>query len=151
MSEDGHSTGGKVRYTPLCKGWIVMVRLPLISSGPEFQHWGVKPIYFQLTLFKESVLTLLKLDMEQDSKFQTMAMEGDNKSDEENGGSQEVNISKPKSDYFETLCKTLSSGYCILIISIYLVIVVNNFTENKGDHSPHIEVSVNVCVYNWKL
>ena len=99
--------------------------------------------YFQLTLFKESVLTLLKLDMEQDSKFQTMAMEGDNKSDEENG-SQEVNISKPKSDYFETLCKTLSSGYCILIISIYLVIVVNNFTENKGDHSPHIEVSVNV-------
>ena len=148
MSEDGHSTGGKVRYTihptALCKGWIVMVRLPLISSGPESQHWGVKPIYFQLTLFKESVLTLLKLDMDQDSKFQTMAMEGDNKSDEENGGSQEVNISKPKSDYFETLCKTLSSGYCILIISIYLVIVVNNFTENKGDHSPHIEVSVNV-------
>ena len=108
----------------------------------------MKPIYFQLTLFKESVLTLLKLDMEQDSKFQTMAMEGDNKSDEENGGSQEVNISKPKSDYFETLCKTLSSGYCILIISIYLVIVVNNFTENKGDHSPHIEVRTHVRVYN---
>ena len=50
MSEDGHSTGGKVRYTihptALCKGWIVMVRLPLISTGPESQHWGVKPIIF---------------------------------------------------------------------------------------------------------
>ena len=40
-------------------------------------------------------------------------------------------------DYVENLLKTLSSSYCILIISIYLVIIINIFAQTPIDEIDH--------------
>ena len=40
-------------------------------------------------------------------------------------------------DYVENLLKTLSSSYCILIISIYLVIIINIFAQTPIEEIDH--------------
>ena len=44
-----------------------------------------------------------------------------------------------QSDYFDVLYRTLSSGYCMLVITVYLVIVLNNFTKHRGKSYPDME------------
>ena len=42
-------------------------------------------------------------------------------------------------DYFEVLYRTLSSGYCMLVITVYLVIVLNNFTKHQRNSYSDME------------
>ena len=42
-------------------------------------------------------------------------------------------------EYLDILYRTLSSGYCMLVISVYLVIVLNNFTKNRTQSYPDME------------
>ena len=45
-------------------------------------------------------------------------------------------------DFFEVLYRTLSSAYCMLVIAVYLVIVLNNFTKNRSKSYPEMEPTV---------
>ena len=42
-------------------------------------------------------------------------------------------------DFFQVLYRTLSSAYCMLVIAVYLVIVLNNFTKNRRKSYPDME------------
>ena len=61
--------------------------------------------------------------------------------DEKDGKIREIEKEKTLLEYCEILLRSLSSGYCLLLISIYLVIIVNNFTQNSNTHYFDIEVS----------
>ena len=62
--------------------------------------------------------------------------------DEKDGKIREIEKEKTLLEYYEILLRSLSSGYCLLLISIYLVIVVNNFTQNSNTHYFDVEVSL---------
>ena len=62
--------------------------------------------------------------------------------DEKDGKIREIEKEKTLLEYCEILLRSLSSGYCLLLISIYLVIIVNNFTQNSNTHYFDVEVSL---------
>jgi len=59
--------------------------------------------------------------------------------DEKDGKIREIEKEKTLLEYCEILLRSLSSGYCLLLISIYLVIIVNNFTQNSNTHYFDVE------------